>query len=108
MCLLPLRPHSFEVGLDTVAMLVSTHRRAAHYVPLVREAMARLCPLPWPMVFLTDGGLEPKWDTIVVQEAEFSRLLMQGLTRLQMMFPEVTHIFYMLEDHCPLRHSDTE
>jgi hypothetical protein len=90
-----------------VAMLVSTHRRAAHYVPLIREAMAALCPVPWPVVFLTDSGLEPQSDTFVEGDAEFSRLLMQGLTRLRALYPAVTHVFYMLEDHCPLRHCDT-
>ncbi len=93
---------------DTVAMLVSTHRQAAHYVPSIREAMAALCPIPWPVVFLTDGGLEPQSDTFVEEEAEFSRLLMQGLARLRAVYPAVRRVFYMLEDHCPLRHCDAD
>lgn len=92
----------------TVAMLVTTHRRAAHYVPLIREAMTALCPVPWPVVFLTDGGLEPQSDTFVEGDAEFSPLLMRGTTRLRAVYPAVTRVFHMLEDHCPLRRCDTD
>ncbi len=92
----------------TVVMLVSTHRQAAHYVPLIREALAALCPVPWPVVFLTDGGLEPQSDTLVEGNAEFARLLMRGLRRLRAMYPAVSRVFYMIEDHCPLRHCETD
>jgi hypothetical protein len=60
------------------------------------------------VVFLTDAGLEPQSDTFVEGDADFAQLLMHGLTRLRAMYPAVTRVFYMLEDHCPLRHCDTD
>jgi hypothetical protein len=59
-------------------------------------------------VFLTDGGLDPQSDTFVEGDLGFSRLLMQGLMRLRVMYPAVTRVFYLLEDHCPLRQCDMD
>jgi hypothetical protein len=59
-------------------------------------------------VFLTDGGLKPQSDIFVEGDVEFSRLLMLGLMRLRRIYPAVTRIFYMLEDHCPLRRCEMD
>jgi hypothetical protein len=55
--------------------------------------------------FLTDGGAAGP-DIFVEDETSFVPLLERGLARLRSEFPDLTHVFHMLEDHCPLRLCD--
>jgi hypothetical protein len=90
----------------SVVLLVSTHMRAAHFVRLVREAIKEFWPEHPPLRFLTDGGAEGP-DVIVSSEHDFVPLLAAGLQRIRSEYPAATHVFHMLEDHCPLRRCDT-
>jgi hypothetical protein len=87
---------------DTI-MLVTTHARAARYIPLVRAAINAFWAQQPTVRFLTDGGLEPASDVYVEPETHFVPLLARGLARVRDEFPTARQIFHMLEDHCPLQ-----
>lgn len=88
-------------------MLISTYAKVARFVPLVREALAEFWPQHPPLRFLTDGGAEGP-DVIRGREHAFVPLMAEGVAAIRAEFPEATHIFHMLEDHCPLRPCDEE
>src|SRR5262249_55746840 len=67
--------------------------------------VAALWPGHPPLRFLADGG-SPASDLLIEDEPEFVPLLARGLARLRSEFPALTHVFHMLEDHCPLRPCD--
>lgn len=90
---------------DTV-ILVTTHAKVARYLPLVRAAIDTFWPGHPPVRFLTDGGVTVARDVYVEPERHFVPLLMRGLARLRLEFPGATHVFHMLEDHCPLQPCD--
>jgi hypothetical protein len=88
-----------------IACLVTSHRGNARFLPTIREAIAALWPGHPPLRFLTDGGSDGP-DVFIENETEFVPLLVRGLARLRSAFPRLTHVFLMLEDHCPLRPCD--
>lgn len=92
--------------MTATAVLVTSHRKAAHYLPLVREALDAFWPNRPPVRFISDGGVEPAADVFLEPEPRFVPLLANGLARLRAEFPDVTHIIHMLDDHCPLRPCD--
>ena len=94
--------------MTAAAVLISTHKVAARYVPLVRLALRAFWPEAPPIRFISDGGIEPADDVYIEPEPRFVPLMLCGLARLQVEFPNVRHVFHMLEDHCPLRRCDGE
>jgi len=87
--------------------LVSTHSKAGRYLPLVRTALDTFLADRPTVRFLTDGGVEPAMDVYVESEASFVPLLARGLARVRDEFPGATHVFHLLEDHCPLQACDS-
>ena len=75
-------------------------------MPFVRRALARNWPAHPLVRFLSDGGIDPGADVYIEAEPRFVPLLARGLARLRGEMPGVTHVFHMLEDHCPLRPCD--
>jgi hypothetical protein len=67
--------------------------------------MAALWPAHPPLRFLTDGGSDGP-DVLIENETEFVPLLARGLGRLRSELPGLTHVFHMLDDHCPLQPCD--
>jgi hypothetical protein len=110
-CWLKAKVHG-ETALRTVmtvtVVLVTTNRKAARYLPVVRSAIDTFWTDRPPVRFLTDGGVEPATDVYIEPEPCFVPLLARGLARVSVEFPNATHIFHMLEDHCPLRACDAD
>jgi hypothetical protein len=94
--------------MTSTVILVSTHSKAARYLPMVRSAIDRFWADRPPVRFLTDGGVEHAADVYIEPEADFVPLLIRGLSRIRGEFPNATHIVHMLEDHCPLRECDAD
>ena len=92
--------------MSDIVILVTTHAKAARYLPAVREALDAFWPDRPPVRYLTDGGVEPAADIYIEDEREFVPLLAKGVARIKAEFPAATHVFHMLEDHCPLRTCD--
>lgn len=88
-----------------VVLMVSTYAKVARFVPLIRETLAETWPGHPSLRFLTDGGIEGD-DVIVGRQREFVPLMVEGLARIRAEFPAASHVFHMLEDHCPLRRCD--
>lgn len=88
-----------------IVLMVSTYAKVARFVPLVRQTLEEMWPEHPPLRFLTDGGIDGA-DVIVGREREFVPLMAEGLARIREEFPAATHVFHMLEDHCPLRCCD--
>jgi len=92
---------------ERVVLMVSTYAGAAHFIPHVREALAEMWPGHPPLRFLTDGGAAGP-DVILGSNRAFVPLMAQGLSAIRKEFPGATHVFHMLEDHCPLRRCEED
>jgi hypothetical protein len=103
MQLLPARAERREA----VACLVTSHRGAAKFLPSIRATVVALWPGHPPLRFRADGGGDLAPDVLIEDEARFVPLLRRGLARLRAEFPALTHVFHVLEDHCPLRPCDS-
>ena len=87
---------------DGVLLLVTTNRRAERFIPHVRAAL----DLTWPSrprcLFVTDGDAAGA-DILRGSSTDFVPLALEGLELALRRYPGITHVFHMLEDHCPLR-----
>jgi hypothetical protein len=88
-----------------IVLLVSTHKRAAHFVPAIRTALARSWPNHPCLRFVTDGGAADD-DVLQASTGIYVPLMLEALSAIRTQFPKATHVLHMLEDHCPLRLCD--
>lgn len=86
-------------------LLVSTHKGAAHFVPAIRATLAQSWPNHPHLRFVTDGGATGD-DVLRANTSAYVPLMLEALSAVRLQFPDATHIFHMLEDHCPLRACD--
>lgn len=88
-----------------IVLLVSTHAKAAHFVPAIRAALTETWPGHPALRFVTDGGTAGN-DVIQATTGTYVPLMAEALADIRKQFPKATHVFHMLEDHCPLRRCD--
>jgi len=92
----------------TVALIVTTYSRTEKYIPLVRALLDTFWREHPFLTFLTDGDTQPAADVMSIPGLTWVELLSAGLARIKQERPRTTHVFHMLEDHCPLRCCDGE
>jgi hypothetical protein len=92
----------------TVAFVITSHSGTEKYIPLVRDLLSEFwkdCP---QALFLTDGVSQSADDVLSFPNLAWTDLFQAGIEELRRRWPQTTHVFHMLEDHCPLRVCDSE
>lgn len=86
-----------------VALVVTSHSRTEKYIPLDRSLLDTFWPGHPARLFITDGASQSAADVCSFPGLSWVELLSAGLSRIREQGPQTTHVFHMLEDHCPLR-----
>ena len=92
----------------TVIFLVTCHARTEKYIPLVRSLVDTFWSRHPPCCFVTDGSSQISGDVVAFSGLNWIELLLAGLARIKQRWPRASHVFHMLEDHCPLRPCDSD
>lgn len=87
-------------------LAVTAHSRTEKYIPLVRNLIDTFWRSHPPRYFLTDGASQSENDVVSFPRLNWVELAAAGLAQLKHRHPQATHVFLMLEDHCPLRSCD--
>lgn len=95
-----------DVLRRSVFLAVTAHSRTEKYIPLVRNLMDTFWSSHPHRYFLTDGISQSATDVISLSGLNWVELAFGGLARINQKYPHATHVFLMLEDHCPLRACD--
>ena len=91
--------------MSGVILVITTNSRAEDFIPYVREAVD-VCWRSHPRrVFLNDGEMAGS-DILTCVNRDFVPSMLEGVERIRDLYPGVTHVFHMLEDHAPLRPVD--
>ncbi|HEX4410973.1 MAG TPA: hypothetical protein VH206_19560 [Xanthobacteraceae bacterium] len=92
----------------TFAFLVTSHVRTERFIPLIADLLNIFWPEHPHCFFLTDGASQNADDVLSFPGRSWVELFQVGLEELVRRRPHTTHVFHMLEDHCPLRACDSE
>jgi hypothetical protein len=92
--------------MDT-AMLISTFSRMKKYAPAIEATIDRCWPQHPKQYFIADCELPCVTEQLCFVGSCWTEMLLLGLLRLREENPRLKHVFYMLDDHCPLRPCDT-
>lgn len=93
---------------NTFALMVTSHSRTDKYIPAIRNLLDVFWAEYSPRYFVTDGTSQRSEDVFSFPGLSWVELFSAGLNRIKLERPLTTHIFHMLEDHCPLRQCDSE
>jgi len=86
-------------------LLVSTFSSLQKYLPVIDAALDQCWKGHPTSRFLTDTPTAHP-NTIVFEDSCWTELFLNGLLHVKSLDPKPTHVFHMLEDHCPLRACD--
>jgi hypothetical protein len=91
-----------------MVMLTSTFSRMTKYAPAITAAIDRNWPQHPKNYFIADCAVPRIKDQFSLMDACWTEVLLFGLTQIKEKHPGLTHVFYMIDDHCPLRPCDSE
>lgn len=91
-----------------LVVLVSTFHRMKKYAPAIEAAIDCCWPVHPSICFISDCELIGIKKQLCFVNACWTEILLCGLLKLKKEYPRITHVFHMLDDHCPLRPCDTE
>jgi hypothetical protein len=87
--------------------LVSTFSRMKKYAPAIEAAIDRCWPEHPAICFISDCELPDVRKQICFPNACWTEITLRGLLATRKEHPGIKHVFYALDDHCPLRPCDT-
>jgi len=89
-------------------VLVSTFSRMKKYAPAIEAAMDCCWPHHPSIYFIGDCKIVEVKNQLCFFNACWTEILLRGLLALTKKHAGITHVFHMLDDHCPLRPCNTE
>jgi hypothetical protein len=92
----------------TSVIAITTFRKTEKYLPLIESTLDRCWPDHPPAYCFSDGAEKLNHGfTLSYRDASWTEILYKGLREIKDRSPGATHVFHMLDDHCPLRACDT-
>ena len=91
-----------------MVMLTSTFSRMTKYAPAIAAAIDRNWPQHPRNYFIADCEVPQIQAQFSFPAACWTEVLLFGLIQIKGKHPGLTHVFYMIDDHCPLQPCDAE
>ena len=87
---------------------LTTFRRTEKYLPLLELALDRCWPSHPGILVLSDVEASAcRAKTLSFPDASWTEIFFRGLSEIRLHDSGLTHVFHMLDDHCPLRACDS-